>query len=79
MLLIFLKWTSFLQNCIICNFFRRSGHLVGGDSPLSSFSTHSKLDWSPGEIIPRTQSTEMSVTVSDTYRIFFISFIVYYL
>ncbi|KAL3982794.1 Signal transducer and activator of transcription 1 [Acanthocheilonema viteae] len=38
----------------------RSGCQTGGDSPLLSFSTHTKLDWSPGEIIARTQSTEMN-------------------
>ncbi|VDK71707.1 unnamed protein product [Onchocerca ochengi] len=38
----------------------RSGCQTGGDSPLLSFSTQTKLDWSPGEIIARTQSTEMN-------------------
>uniref|UniRef100_A0A0R3RLI8 SH2 domain-containing protein n=1 Tax=Elaeophora elaphi TaxID=1147741 RepID=A0A0R3RLI8_9BILA len=48
----------------------RSGCQTGGDSPLLSFSTQTKLDWSPGEIIARN-STEMSVNV------FLISYIDY--
>ncbi|VDM94910.1 unnamed protein product [Thelazia callipaeda] len=32
---------------------------VGGDSPLSSLSAQTKLDWSPGETFARTQSTEI--------------------
>ncbi|VIO87448.1 Uncharacterized protein BM_BM6729 [Brugia malayi] len=38
----------------------RSGCQTGRDSPLLSFSTQTKLDWSPGEIIARTQSAEMN-------------------
>ncbi|MCP9265854.1 Signal transducer and activator of transcription 1 [Dirofilaria immitis] len=38
----------------------RSGCQTGGDSPLLSFSAQTKLDWSPGEIIARTQSAEMN-------------------
>ncbi|VDO45364.1 unnamed protein product [Brugia timori] len=41
-------------------YIQRSGCQTGRDSPLLSFSTQTKLDWSPGEIIARTQSAEMN-------------------
>lgn len=35
--------------------------VTGGDSP-SSVSNQSKLDWSPGEVIPRANSMDMYVS-----------------